>query len=148
MGTITKNFSYREFEASATADKKGICNVITSFDVRDAVKELTEQILQPLRDAWGSGISITSGYRCPALNDAVGGSKTSAHLTGYAADLVPANGRIDEFYSFAESWLRRTRTPFDQCIRERNSKGARWLHLGLKGPHGCQRGEYKSMVKM
>ena len=53
MGTITKDFSYREFEASSVAERKGICNVITSFAVRDAVKELTETVLQPLRDKVG-----------------------------------------------------------------------------------------------
>ena len=68
MGTISKNFSYHEFEASDTAYKKGICNVITSFEVRDAVKELTETILQPLRDAWGRPIAISSGWRCDELN--------------------------------------------------------------------------------
>ena len=70
MGTISKNFSYKEFEASATADKKGICNVITSFEVRDAVKALVETVLQPLRDNWGKPLHINSGYRCPELNRA------------------------------------------------------------------------------
>ena len=43
MGTISKDFSYREFEASPTAERKGICNVITTAAVRDAVKELVER---------------------------------------------------------------------------------------------------------
>ena len=53
MGTISKNFSYREFEESATAKAQGITNVISSFEVRDAIRELTNTVLQPLRDAWG-----------------------------------------------------------------------------------------------
>ena len=61
MGTITKDFSYKEFEASPTAERKGICNVITSFDVRDAVKELTERVLQPLRDIVRRPLRINSG---------------------------------------------------------------------------------------
>lgn len=88
MGTISKNFSYKEFEASATADKKGICNVITSFEVRDAVKELVDTILQPLRDTWGKPLHINSGYRCPELNKAVGGKPTSQHLKGEACDVA------------------------------------------------------------
>lgn len=147
MGTITKDFSYREFEASATADRKDICNVIRTFEVRDAVKELTLTILQPLRDAWGGGIRITSGWRCEELNNAVLGSKTSAHLTGYAADIQPSDGRIGEFMDFAESWLKRTGVPFDQCIRETDNRGARWLHIGLKGPDGCQRGQFLTLKK-
>ena len=67
MGTISKDFSYREFETSPTAERTGICNVITSFDVRDAVKELTERVLQPLRDIVRRPLRINSGYRCPEL---------------------------------------------------------------------------------
>lgn len=88
MGTITKDFSYKEFEASPTASRKGICNVITSFDVRDAVKELTERVLQPLRDIVRRPLRINSGYRCPEFNKAVGGVPTSQHVKGEAADIA------------------------------------------------------------
>ena len=147
MGSITKNFSYHEMEHSDTADQMGITNVITTFEVRNAVKELTLELLQPLRDAWGSAIIITSGYRCAALNAVVGGSRTSAHVSGYAADLVPANGRIDEFCGFAEKWLKETGKAFDQCARESDRKGNRWLHLGLKGPDGRQLRRFYNWTK-
>ena len=88
MGTISKNFSYREFEASNKADEKGICNVITSFEVRDAIKALVDTVLQPLRDAWGKPLHINSGYRCPELNREVGGAPTSQHVKGEAADVA------------------------------------------------------------
>ncbi len=88
MGTISKDFSYREFEASETADRAGIANVITSFAVRDAVKALVEEVLQPLRDAWGKPLRINSGYRCPELNRRVGGVETSQHIRGEAADVA------------------------------------------------------------
>lgn len=88
MGTISKNFSYREFEASDKADEKGICNVITSFEVRDAIKALVDTVLQPLRDAWGKPLHINSGYRCPELNRVVGGQPTSQHVKGEAADVA------------------------------------------------------------
>lgn len=91
MGTISKDFSYREFEASATAERKGICNVITSFAVRDAVKELTLTVLQPLRDRVGHPLRINSGYRCPELNRAVGGVPASQHVKGEAADVAAAD---------------------------------------------------------
>lgn len=147
MGTITKNFSYSEMEKSDVARQRGITNVITTFEVRDAVKELATELLQPLRDAWGGPITITSGYRCAALNAVVGGSRTSAHVSGYAADLVPANGRIDEFCGFAEKWLRDTGKTFDQCARESDRKGNRWLHLGLKGPDGRQLRRFYTWTK-
>ena len=88
MGTISKNFSYREFEASNKADEKGICNVITTFEVRDAVKALVDTVLQPLRDAWGKPLHINSGYRCQELNKEVGGMPTSQHVKGEAADVA------------------------------------------------------------
>lgn len=88
MGTISKNFSYREFERSEVADAKHICNVITSFDVRDSIQALTENVLQPLRDAWGKPLKVNSGYRCKALNAAVGGVPTSQHVKGEAADIA------------------------------------------------------------
>lgn len=87
MGTISKNFSYREFEESETAKARGITNVISSFEVRDAVRELTNTVLQPLRDAWGLPLHVNSGYRCPKLNAAVGGAATSQHIKGEAADI-------------------------------------------------------------
>ena len=91
MGTISKNFSYREFEESETAKARGIMNVITSFEVRDAVRELVLTVLQPLRDAWGEPLHVNSGYRCPKLNAAVGGAATSQHVKGEAADIKAPN---------------------------------------------------------
>lgn len=88
MGTISKDFSYREFERSEVADAKHICNVITSFEVRDSIQALTENVLQPLRDAWGKPLKVNSGYRCKALNAAVGGAPTSQHVKGEAADIA------------------------------------------------------------
>lgn len=91
MGTISKNFSYREFEESETAKAQGITNVISSFEIRDAIRELTNTVLQPLRDAWGLPLHVNSGYRCPKLNAAVGGAATSQHTKGEAADIHTGN---------------------------------------------------------
>lgn len=91
MGTISKDFSYLEFERSETAERMGICNVITTFAVRDAVKELVEKVLQPLRDRVGHPLRVNSGYRCPELNRAVGGAATSQHVRGEAADVAAAD---------------------------------------------------------
>ena len=89
MGTISKNFSYREFEKSAISDRKGYCNVIRTVRVRDAVRALTLTILQPLRDAVGLPVVITSGYRCPELNadPEVNGAPSSQHVKGEASDI-------------------------------------------------------------
>lgn len=89
MGTISKNFSYHEFEHSDIAKEERITNVITSAEVRDSIKSLVDNLLQPLRDAVKKPLKISSGYRCPQLNShyKVGGSPTSGHLKGESADV-------------------------------------------------------------
>lgn len=90
MGTISKNFSYREFEKSEIADRYGINNVVSSAVVRDALCNLVENVLQPLRDIVGKPLKINSGYRCQELNSLpeIGGSATSQHVKGEAADVA------------------------------------------------------------
>lgn len=93
-----------------------------------------------------ANISISSGYRNPALNKAVGGSSTSAHCYGYAFDLIPSNGQMMAFKRFCRAYLA-DRT-FDQLIsREENSKGVpSWMHVSYKHPDGQQRRQFLSMV--
>ena len=112
MGTISKNFSYAEFERSETARNAGITNVITEFRVRDAIRELTLTVLQPLRDASGAQVVISSGYRCPALNALVGGVPTSQHKKGEAADIM---SRLLTPLELARLIVRLD-LPFDQLI--------------------------------
>lgn len=88
MGTASENFSYREFERSVTAERKGIINIIHTVQVRDSIKALVDEVLQPLRTAWGKPLVINSGYRCPELNRAVGGVSDSQHVKGEAADVA------------------------------------------------------------
>lgn len=114
MGTISKNFSYAEFERNETARNAGITNVITEFRVRDAIRELTLTVLQPLRDASGAQIVISSGYRCPALNSHpdIGGSPTSQHVKGEAADIM---SRVLTPLQLARLIVK-LQLPFDQLI--------------------------------
>lgn len=135
-----KHFSFSEFEHSDTAKQKKIDNSIPE-DLKPNIQELVETILDPLREAWGSGIKISSGYRSPALNKAVRGSSTSAHCYALAADLVPANGKIAEFKVFAKKWIKESGVKFDQFIDE-YSGTASWVHIGLKNREGKQRQQY------
>lgn len=136
-------FNLKELCASDVATKKKIDNFPT-FQVAEHLAELTETILEPLRAAWGGPIKVTSGYRCDALNKAVGGVANSVHRLGYAADLQPGNGKIDAFIKFTKEWLLKSGTKFDQLLLE--SKGAtRWIHIGLYSSTGSQRGETKKI---
>ena len=126
-----KYFSINELCYSDTAIALGIENKPNS-EIKEHLVQLVEELLDPLRDAWGSGIQVTSGYRCARLNRALkGSSPTSSHLAGFAADLVPSNGDIAGFKRFAVKWLKENNVAFDQAICETNGKGVQWLHLGL-----------------
>lgn len=107
---VSKNFNYSEFSKSDTAKRLHINNAITDWEVRDNIKALVENVLQPLRDSWGGPIFINSGYRCKELNEAVGGVETSQHCKGMAADC----GCTDP-YAMAKLLLR-MKLPFDQAI--------------------------------
>lgn len=119
-------FTIPELINSDVAKKYGIDNTPT-LEVKQHLKELIENLLNPIREAWRGPIIVTSGYRCPRLNTVLKGSKTSAHLTGYAADLIPGNGQRAKFIKFVQDYLRKSNIPFDQCINEYN----RWCHVGL-----------------
>ena len=139
-----KYFALKELCSSDVATKKRIDN-FPSWVVVEHLKELTEKILEPLRVAWGSGIKVNSGYRCDALNRAVGGVSTSAHKQGYAADLVPTNCKIDEFGKFVKEWLPKSGTKWDQCLWESSGK-TKWVHISLYSSTGSQRCETKNLI--
>ena len=135
-----KYFSVKELSNSETAKKRGIPNNPGSIETNHLI-ELIDNILDPLREAWGSPINITSGYRSVLLNRAVGGSTTSAHNSGYAADMVPANGKITEFKKFVMDWLKKNNIKFDQYINE-FSGSSQWVHVAIKNRVGQQRQQY------
>ena len=126
-----KYFTIEELTHSDTAIALGIENKPNN-EIKEHLVQLVEELLDPLREAWGSAIKVTSAYRCAKLNSVLkGSSPTSAHLVGFAADLVPMNGSITEFKKFVVKWLKDTNVAFDQCICETNGRGAQWVHLGL-----------------
>ena len=137
MGTITKDFSYREFEKTDVPGMQ-VKNTIASAEVRDSVKALAENVLQPLRDGWGKPLAVNSGYRCPEVNAKVGGEPASQHLLGEAADVCPfgrnGHGDIDVVRRLAIT-ARDLKLPFDQMILYPS-----FLHLSYK-LNDKQRGE-------
>lgn len=135
-----KYFSLAELTQSQTATRKGLNNT-PNATIKQHLNELVDNILDPLREAWGSPIVISSGYRSPKVNKAVGGSTTSAHVTGYAADTYPANGNMKEYQEFVKEFLKDKN--FDQYICEYPKKGiASWIHIGYKNSKGLQRKQY------
>jgi uncharacterized protein YcbK (DUF882 family) len=121
-----KYFTIKELTASTTATKYGIDNT-PDAEITKCLTALVDNILDPLREAYGRPITINSGYRCAALNTKVGGSKTSQHMMGQAADIsigsVEGNKKLFEL-------IQKLNLPFDQLIDE---YGYKWVHVSY-GP--------------
>lgn len=116
-----KYFTIDELCKSDTAKKKGINNTPTA-EIKQKLEVLIDELLDPVREAWGKPIRVNSGYRCAKLNKAVGGVANSQHMKGEAADLnagsVALNKQLFE--------LIRTRYEYDQLIDEANYA---WVHV-------------------
>lgn len=126
-----KYFTIDELCHSDTAIALGIENKPNN-EIKEHLVQLVEELLDPLRESWGAPIKVTSGYRCAKLNRALkGSSPTSAHLVGFASDLVPMNGDITGFKKFVVKWLKENNIQFDQCLCETNGKGTQWVHIAL-----------------
>jgi hypothetical protein len=125
---LSPHFSLHELVASQTATRKGI---IEQFDpgatIIDNLRFLCNELLEKLRVLNGNHpIFINSGYRCPRLNSAVGGSKTSQHVLGQAADIDFGN-KADNKVFFEK--VKNSDLVFDQLINEFNYS---WVHVSIK----------------
>jgi uncharacterized protein YcbK (DUF882 family) len=126
---MAKYFTEHELTRSNTAVARGIDNTPPP-DARGRLAALANKLLDPLREAWGAPLSVNSGYRCPTLNKAVGGSVTSSHLKGEAADITagsPAKNR--QLFDLAVKMQRDGKIRFDQLIDEKNYS---WVHISYR----------------
>ena len=121
MTLLSRHFALEELTFSQTAGRKGIDNK-PSLEVIAHLTRLA-YCMEQVRALLGGPIRITSGYRSPALNAAIGGSKNSAHMSGFAADFVcPSFGSpIEIVKAIAVSNIN-----FDQCIQE-----GTWVHISF-----------------
>ena len=138
---FSEYFQLEEFLESSVAKQKSIQNC-PSWEVVQNLRSLA-QLLDWLRQDWGSGIRITSGFRNAALNTAVGGVATSCHQLGYAADIQPVNGKMKEFKKFVVEWAKDKL--FDEIILEHNKK-TEWIHIQQFSPKGYQRKKIFSLA--
>lgn len=83
---LSENFSLQELTKSETALRFGMKNEPTEADIQN-LKTLCEKVLQPIRDNFKTGVKVNSGFRHPDVNAKVGGSKSSDHCKGQAADI-------------------------------------------------------------
>ena len=131
---VPRFFSLEELLDSSTARQKSLQNS-PSWTVVEHLNDLA-CFLDGIREAWGSGLRCSSGFRCPKLNTAVNGATRSAHLVGFAADISPVNGKMDEFEAFLKDYLKDKQ--FDECLWESRGK-SRWVHIATHSIDGKQR---------
>lgn len=119
---LSRSYSIEDLVESDTARRNRIPNT-PSKEVIDNLRNLAQNILQPIADSMSFRPYVTSGYRCPALNKLVGGVSTSQHITGCAADL---RCYTDHYANNLVSCAKKT--PYDQLILEQKGK-VKWIHV-------------------
>jgi hypothetical protein len=123
---LTENFSLAEMIKSETALRRELDNTPGDEEIEN-LRTLCEQVLQPLRTAYGRGIKVNSGFRHPDVNAAVGGSRTSDHCKGMAADIeIPGIPNADLAQYIADNF------DFTQLILEFYTPGvpdSGWVHV-------------------
>lgn len=126
---LSKHFKLSEFIKSSTASAKGIDNT-PSLEVVSNLQYLCINVLEPLREYFNCPIVIGSGYRCPALNKAVGGVSNSQHMTGEAADIhLPDEVTGKKWFTWMMNNLR-----FHQLIWEKSTPTSthHWIHVAIR----------------
>ena len=120
---LSKNFTLSEITRSNTALRKGIPNEPSKEHLR-SLQLLIRDVLQPMRDELGP-VRVTSGYRSPRLNRAIGGSKKSQHCKGQALDIqFWENGAMNNKKVY--NWILKNKIEFDQMINEFDFS---WIHI-------------------
>ena len=124
---LSKHFTVEEFTRSSTASQRGIDNKIPE-QLIPALRNLCETVLEPLREQVNEPVTISSGYRCPALNKVVGGKNTSQHMKGEACDIYHHDKeKLRKWFAILMDG------DFDQLIFERNRRsGSCWIHVSCK----------------
>jgi zinc D-Ala-D-Ala carboxypeptidase len=127
MTQLTPHFTLEEFTDSQTAARMGLNNVPSSTSIERGNLQRTAETMEKVRALLGDKpVLISSGYRSPQVNAAVGGSKSSAHISGLAADFsCPGFGTPKHICKHLHAHMKALR--IDQLIHEYDT----WVHLGL-----------------
>jgi hypothetical protein len=134
-GMVSKNFSWREVTRSGTCERAGIDNTPGPME-KAALQATIINVMQPLRNAMGRPIRVTSGYRSLACNTKIGGATNSQHMRGQAIDFQDPAGNLAQMFYYIKDNL-----PFDQLIWEKgDTNQPLWIHVSYKSD-GSNRGK-------
>lgn len=126
---LSEHFTLAEM-ARTSVRPLAASNLEAAGDHVEPLTALCQTILEPIRERFGPVI-IHSGYRSPSLNTTIGGSKTSQHMKGEAADFEVAGHTLEEVWD----WIGKSDLPYGQCLLEGYAAGeAGWIHISLGEP--------------
>lgn len=144
---LTEHFTLEELIYSSTAKQKGLKNEPTQDHIEN-LKLLCEYVLEPIREKIGCPLVISSGYRSEKVNALVGGSKTSQHILGQAADIQifdKTKTNVDLFNTIVEM-VKNNELQVGQVIWEFGETEPNWVHVSL--PNSRHRNEIMRASKV
>ena len=122
---LSENFTLEEMTASRIAKNMHLSNIPSETETNNLIR-LCQTILQPIRNKLNAPLTVTSGFRCSSLNKIVGGSLTSQHLKGAAADIIYQDNKL--LWDLIVSMISNQEIIVGQLIYERNLS---WIHISL-----------------
>lgn len=135
---LSKNFSLAEMVASGTAKRMNIDNT-PNEEVLGNLTKLAEEVLQPIRDAWGAPVVVSSAYRCPKLNKAVGGVTNSDHKSGCAADIHTLSDKVVDNKKLFDLIVKMAGDDKISCRQIIDEYGYNWIHVSINNKYNSKK---------
>lgn len=143
---ITKNFTLEELKNSPTAKRLGINNE-PNKQQQENLQKLCQIVLQPIRDKYGKSIVVTSGFRSKLLNQRIGGSKTSDHCYGNAADIRSVSDSKQDnkvLFDLIKSMILKGEIAVKQLINEYDYD---WIHVSFQDGRTTKKNQILKAIK-
>lgn len=131
MHNLTEHFTLEELTYSYTAKKYNIDNTPTKMQISELTR-LCQDILEPIRQKTGKPIIISSGFRCKALNERIGGAKNSDHMYACAADIKCKGMTVKDLFDIIVDMIKNNEIEVRQLIDEYNYS---WVHISQNHKH-------------
>lgn len=131
MHNLTEHFTLEELTYSYTAKKYNIDNTPTKIQISELTR-LCKDILEPIRQKTGKPIIISSGFRCKALNERIGGAKNSDHMYACAADIKCKGMTVKDLFDIIVDMIKNNEIEVRQLIDEYNYS---WVHVSQNHKH-------------
>ena len=135
---LSKNFSLAEMVASGTAKRMNIDNT-PNEEVLGNLTKLAEEVLQPIRDAWGAPVVVSSAYRCPKLNKVVGGVTNSDHKFGCAADIHTLSDKVVDNKKLFDLIVKMAGDDKISCRQIIDEYGYNWIHVSINNKYNSKK---------